>query len=176
MKVFNYTTGKKGELLGEIRCPSFATGYPVYNNCYVKHNWEDRGESRWEIQESVGYVGTSGKTVYIHPSMFGTDAICFCTGKWSDRWTWNIVGNDEWLEKGIAAGVFNLVPLKDPRTKLWSAAVITKNNDRILLIVEGVDAEDAAGEAMAAATEMGETDIRDVDVFEYEDDYDESEG
>jgi len=81
MKIFNYSTGTKGDQIGEssYRSPGAYIGYsgktPVINE------WFNYSQQR------------------MSPANYDTDAVIFCTGKQGDDWQWLIcidVGVDPW--------------------------------------------------------------------------------
>ena len=103
MKVFDFSNGTKGALLGEVRCASYTSGYPSVTDPVT-------GQSRFlrvakpqqmgfntqlQVSTGAGHMDTPYK-----PEDFGVDAILFCMGKMfagrddPGTWEWIVVGTD----------------------------------------------------------------------------------
>lgn len=114
MKVFDFTNGKRGELLGDIRRPGYMSGWLVSKGNKVfkielagKHGG---GDWAWQSEAGYGFRNTPGHAL-IRPEDFGVSAICFCTGSWrcdgKDVWQWAVVGTDDWNRKAVRCGILN---------------------------------------------------------------------
>jgi len=102
MKVFDFTNGTKGELLGHIKLTDYAGGWLV-----------EKAGSTFKVTLSGTY---GGKDVHIDPKDFGADAVCFCTGEffhqWHDghpeaesHWCWNVIGTTDWNRSACKSGI-----------------------------------------------------------------------
>ena len=103
MKIFNFTNGVKGELLGNVKLPDSLgatlsdgddyihieiSGCSYHNSAHIEY-----GEPCKDWSEKP-----------ILPSDYNVDAICFCTGKFEVgdnkyEWHWNFLATAEWLTK-----------------------------------------------------------------------------
>jgi len=102
MKIFNFTNGVKGELLGE-------SWLPDSQGCTRMVEGKDNEYASFQV---------SGMTFHedahlinddeILPEDYGTDAICFCTGQWQDgTWEWSFLATTKWLkENGYLDGFY----------------------------------------------------------------------
>jgi hypothetical protein len=119
MKIFDFTSGTKGKLLGEINLANYSGGWLVSKNGVTfkidlaqTHGGKD---DRWEWHANAGHT-VKGKDVDIDPKDFGVDAICFCTGEFfhqwhaghpeaESHWCWNVIGTTEWNRSACKAGI-----------------------------------------------------------------------
>ena len=119
MKIFDFTSGTKGKLLGEMNLANYSGGWLVSKNGVTfkidlaqTHGGKD---DRWEWHANAGHT-VKGKDVDIDPKDFGVDAICFCTGEFfhqwhaghpeaKSHWCWNVIGTTEWNRSACKAGI-----------------------------------------------------------------------
>lgn len=93
MKIFDFSNGKKGDLLTSIRIPNGMQGF-----------LDDAGKripsvDRYEFCIS-GDDGINGDYVFNARTLkkdFSVSAICFCTGQVGDAWQWFYCATPEWL-------------------------------------------------------------------------------
>jgi hypothetical protein len=106
MKVFDFTNGKKGELLGEVRRTAYQSGWLVRkgNKVFkVELANAPRGWS-WQSGAGRGFVGHPDHWE-LKPEDFGVSAICFSVGEWSGVWQWTVLGTEEWNRKACKCGI-----------------------------------------------------------------------
>ena len=125
MKVFDFTNGKQGKQVGEIKRPDASGGF------YVKKGGKSykveltkppqsrepvlNGEHgvRWSWTADAAHTAANGDLVQITPDQFGVEAICFCTGAWGNHsvgdvwayWEWHVVGSNAWNRDACKAGI-----------------------------------------------------------------------
>lgn len=119
MKVFDFTNGTKGELLGNIKITEYAGGSLVEkdgNTFMVQLAGAHGGEDdRWSWHKNAGHT-VEGKRVDLRPEDFGVDAICFCTGEFfhqwhaghpdaESHWAWDVVGTADWNREACKSGI-----------------------------------------------------------------------
>ena len=126
MKVFDFTDGKKGDLLGETKVANSTGGWFVEKNgstfkvelanprnvepvaggkAGIKWSWVNAATSRGKNEDCA-----------ITAEDFGVGAICFCTGEYSvtwhighpeaeTQWDWHVIGTDDWNREACKSGV-----------------------------------------------------------------------
>jgi hypothetical protein len=117
MKVFDFTSGSKGALLGEVPRVQATGGWLVAKNDKVyKVDFTAEGKPRtkganfqWTCAASYAERDDNdqrtGKMVSIRPEDFGVGAICFCRGQSRDgTWDWFVIGTDEWNRAACIRG------------------------------------------------------------------------
>lgn len=130
MKVFDFTGGTKGKLLGETKKPTALGGWFVKKGDAVFKVTLTDAESlpaiagkqegiqwKWH-RDAEKWVGTNtdGERLPFTPEEFGVEAICFCTGRWNtfgqigtseEEWTWEwaVIGTRDWNRKACKAGI-----------------------------------------------------------------------
>jgi hypothetical protein len=119
MKVFNFTNGTKGELLGEIKLAGWTGGWLVGKGgkTYKVELAHKRGGSSedWAWVSAAGY-SAKGEDVAIRPEDFGVEAVCFCIGEvyhtWhaghpeaQSAWEWKVVGTADWNRGACKSGI-----------------------------------------------------------------------
>ena len=111
MKIFNYTNGKKGELLAEVSVAQELGSWIVKKGATFKVSLIKpvvSGEE-WLWRNSAN----NGEA--IKPENFGVDAICFCIGKidtlWhkghpchQSVWSWSVIGTPAWNKQACLDG------------------------------------------------------------------------
>lgn len=105
MKVFDYTGGKKGKLLGDIARPSWMAG------CYRDRQILGNADTRYEFHTAAGRSNKARDDTPINVSDFGVEAICFCIGQErpygsheQGEWKWATLYTDAGLERALADG------------------------------------------------------------------------
>ena len=123
MKVFDFTDGKKGKLLGETKQPERTGGWYVTKNDNtfkvrlanprnVKPIAGVNAGVKWEWRSDA----TSSNGDDLKPEDFGVAAICFCTGEYyvtwhknhpkaESEWWWNVLGTTDWNRSACKSGV-----------------------------------------------------------------------
>jgi len=119
MKVFDFTNGTKGELLGNVKITDYAGGWFVEKDgstFKVKLSGaHGRKNERWSWHTNAGHT-VKGKDVDIDPKDFGVEAICFCTGEFFDQWhennkdahshwNWDVIGTTDWNRSACKSGI-----------------------------------------------------------------------
>jgi hypothetical protein len=117
MKVFDFTSGSKGALLGEVPRVSATHGWLVVKDGKVyKVAFTAEGKPRTKGANFQWATGASyaerddndqrtGQMIPIKPEDFGVQAVCFCRGKTNDdMWDWFVVGTDDWNRAACARG------------------------------------------------------------------------
>lgn len=102
MKVFDYTGGEKGALLGDIARPSYHGG------CLRDDAFYSNKDERFQFHFSAGRT-FNGVDTPINVAEFGVDAICFCIGEWTTgsggaEWVWCTLYTDAGFEKALKDG------------------------------------------------------------------------
>lgn len=107
MKVFKFDpkTGKRGELIDEIRLPStfgqsieFAQSKGVQT--HLSYTLPDSyGDTVWESHIYMGRDDDEGNLVTSKYDCW----VCCCSGKWNDEWVWNVIPPYASLTKNTAA-------------------------------------------------------------------------
>lgn len=125
MKVFDFTNGEKGKLLGEVRVTDFSDGWFVNKNNKVYQvelaNPKNKIATGDEEKSGINWTWTSGAgwadtEELIKPEDFDVEAICFCTGLWYiywheghpdavSMWDWSVVGTKNWNREACAKGI-----------------------------------------------------------------------
>lgn len=110
MKVFDFTNGKRGELLGEVKRIAFAGGALVRkgNKVFRIDVAKKEKGSLWTWHECAGFR-SSGEDVRITPEEFGVSAICFCSGQFvpGNEWHWHVLGTADWNRKAVSCGILS---------------------------------------------------------------------
>jgi hypothetical protein len=125
MKVFDFTNGKQGDQVGEIKRPDAFGGWFVKKGdksfkVELTKPPQSRepvlnGEHgvRWSWNADAAHTAANGDMVPITPDQFGVEAICFCSGAWGNHsvgdvwayWEWFVVGSNEWNRNACKAGI-----------------------------------------------------------------------
>lgn len=117
MKVFNFTNGKKGNLLAEIPRPNWFGGW------FVKKM--DKTFKVELVNKIKGWqwVNSCGKETHnnegkITPNQFNVEAICFCNGEFIigqddngqdiKQWDWNVLGTCDWNRAACNNGILKI--------------------------------------------------------------------
>lgn len=113
MKVFDFTTGKKGAQVGDVQRPSWFSGWLDGNDVLRL------AKSPMALHMGCGITDKkTGKAISLDPAAFGCEAVCFSIGQLQDgTWEWMVVGTPEWRVKAEAAGIITRRPLQ-PALKL----------------------------------------------------------
>ena len=92
MKIFDFTNGTKGKLLGEVRLSNYSRGW--FSDIGMVGSLQGM-----EFCNDGGYdvFGEAPSSYYTFSKLlerFDTKAICFCLGKWGagtqpKEWVWN---------------------------------------------------------------------------------------
>ena len=124
MKVFDFTNGKQGILVGEIKRPDAFGGWFVKKgdkSFKVELTKPPQAQEpvlngehgiRWAWTADAAHTAANGDLVPITPDQFGVEAICFCTGAWGNHsvgdvwayWEWHVVGSNAWNRSACKAG------------------------------------------------------------------------
>lgn len=101
MKVFDFTGGKKGELVGDVKRPTWMNGWTDANGDVLR-----LAKSPMALHTGGGYSDKAGKPVFLDPADFGCGAVCFSLGQLQDgTWEWFVIGTKEWLAHAEATGI-----------------------------------------------------------------------
>jgi hypothetical protein len=101
MKIFNFSTGKKGELLGEWYGGALL-GREIYQG--TKRTGEIRPDfkiDRYSLNQLVALKNNGPEN---HPldivAEFGVEAVCFCSGQIgeSGEWDWHYQATEAWIK------------------------------------------------------------------------------
>lgn len=121
MKIFDYTNGNKGKLVGETKIAS-ALGSSLAEKNGVTYKIKmarpenvTGAEENWEWHEGASFW-SNGQLVDITPEQFGVEAICFCTGEWfyqwhaghpdaKSHWQWTVLGTNDWNRAACKSGI-----------------------------------------------------------------------
>ena len=130
MKVFDFTDGKKGDLLGDIKLAGWHGG------CYVEKNGKsfkvELANPRDVLPIAGGKAGIKwvwalkatntidNKEAPIKPEDFGVGAICFCIGEFyvawhvghpevEREWWWTVIGTADWNREACKSGILKAV-------------------------------------------------------------------
>jgi len=99
MKIFDFSEGKRGRLLGHARRPTFSGPTFHDGNGWVKITIAG---CDYTSEAGTGF-GEFESTEKYEPGTWGVAAICFCEGKFSagedDFWKWTFTATDAWLAK-----------------------------------------------------------------------------
>jgi len=108
MKVFDYTNGTKGELLGNVKMANGSGGWFVVKDGQrykVELTKAPRGLGNvyWCTDVDNGF----GDLI---PETFGVGAILICLGEWKagigdPEWEWRVVGTTEWNREACRSGI-----------------------------------------------------------------------
>lgn len=114
MKVFDFTNGQKGKLLGEARRPSWMLGWLTSKGFVVKL----AKKNALGITFGLGAGWTEGsQSVYLNPREYGVEAICFCVGEWTcgedTAWEWRAIGTRAWVKNAIHTGLLTSTKMED---------------------------------------------------------------
>ena len=108
MKIFDFTAGKKGELLANVGYAHSLDGWLVRKGdrvFKVSLAAKPKKGSTWEWHS--GAQTKSGTP--ISPEQFGVEAICFCTGAARmnavEVWRWNVIGTADWNREACKKGI-----------------------------------------------------------------------
>ena len=139
MKVFDFTNGKKGDLLGEIKVANWHGGWFVEKNGKVfrvelvnprnvKPVAGGKSGVKWTWHsEATNFI--EGKLKSIKPEDFGVGAICFCDAeyhvKWyvghpecESEWQWSVIGTTEWNRQACKDGILKSTYSHDVEKKV----------------------------------------------------------
>ena len=102
MKIFDFTNGVKGELLGESRLPDSQGCARMVEG--TNDEYSPFEVSGMTFHESAHLINNDE----ILPEDYKVDAICFCTGQVQDgTWCWSFLATTEWLkENGYLDGFY----------------------------------------------------------------------
>ena len=110
MKVFDFTNGKRGELLGEVKRIAFTGGALVRkgNKVFRINVAKKEKDAQWTWHETAGFR-SGGEDVHITPEQFGVSAICFCSGQFfpGNEWHWHVLGTADWNKKAVSCGILS---------------------------------------------------------------------
>lgn len=127
MKVFDFTNGRKGEELDDIKIANSLEGwlvrkgdkvYKVELNDGIQRSFGADADVSWHSGATwLRWAnGEPIEDVRILPEDFEVAAICFCTGRWSagenSRWNWVVIGTAEWNKQACKDGVLKATYLR----------------------------------------------------------------
>ena len=121
MKIFDFTGGRKGPELGDIKMANAMRGCLVRKGDRV-YRVELSDDAQWTFGPTAEATWHTGATwlrwennepvedMPIRPEDFGAGAICFCTGQWrtgegAGKWVWTIIGTAEWNREACRTGI-----------------------------------------------------------------------
>lgn len=118
MKIFDYTDGKKGALLGHASIPHAAHGWLVQKGDKVFKvelaNPPSASDVDWSwrsgaLVKSFSDDGKFEGEVELKPEDFGVEAICYCVGEikmgTGNYWEWSVHGTTEWNRAACKSGI-----------------------------------------------------------------------
>ena len=125
MKVFDFTNGKQGDQVGEIKRPDAFGGWFVKKgDKSFKVDLTKPPQARepvlngehgvkWSWAADAAHTAANGDMVPITPDQFGVEAICFCVGAWGNfshgdqwaYWDWHVIGSNAWNRAACKAGI-----------------------------------------------------------------------
>jgi hypothetical protein len=130
MKVFDFTDGKKGDLLGDIKVAGWHGGSYVEkngrsfkvelaNNCNVAPIAGGKAGIKWDWHLKATNI-IDKKETPIKPEDFGVGAICFCTGEFyvawhvghpevEREWWWTVIGTADWNREACKSNILKAV-------------------------------------------------------------------
>lgn len=135
MKIFDFTNGKKGELLANIAYAHALDGWLARKGDRVFKVSLAKKAPRGSTWEWHSGAETKGGT-RIRPETFGVEAICFCTGAARmnavEVWRWHVIGTDDWnreaCKKGILKAEFSHIMTSADRARNAAADALTMGN------------------------------------------------
>ena len=126
MKVFDFTNGTKGDLLGDIAIANSTGGSLVEKNGgtfkvelanpkNVDPVVSGKAGTKWAWHKGATNI-VEGKEHAIKAEDFGVGAICFCTGEyytvWHEghpeaqtEWEWHVIGTTDWNREACKSGI-----------------------------------------------------------------------
>ena len=133
MKLFDFTSGKKGREIAEIKVANSLGGWYVEKNgksykvelannpAHADETWS--WHSRATYYDAMTGAQYAGGDVPILPEDFGVDAICFCTGEifhtWypghpdaESSWEWAVIGSADWNRQACKRGILKATAQK----------------------------------------------------------------
>lgn len=117
MKVFDFTSGKKGEFLADIPIANSLSGCLVRKGnrifCVKLAAPQQDDDERWQWHSSGTHpnwvVGKSEPDGYaqINPADFSAGAVCFCARQETKTgiWNWFVIGTPDWNREACRAGI-----------------------------------------------------------------------
>jgi hypothetical protein len=110
MKVFNYSNGTKGELLGNIRRAHGNSGNVLGEDetAIVVYSVNGFQLEATPYREWYDDDGAHFDPLNL-PEKFKVAAVCYCLGKFNngngyDEWVWACTGTEKWILEQVAAG------------------------------------------------------------------------
>lgn len=112
MKVFDFSSGKKGKFLGESRAPTSLYPHPTIQKdgkrmvVTLKDKTVLGKEANVDLHEgaSKSYKDSEFEDDY-SPKKWGVEAILFCMGKFKEGtsvvWEWVVVAEPQWINSRI---------------------------------------------------------------------------
>ena len=126
MKVFDFTNGTKGDLLGDITIANSTGGWLVEKNGStfkvelanpqnVDPVASGKAGAKWAWHKGATNI-VEGKEHAIKAEDFDVGAICFCTGEyytvWHEghpeaqtEWWWEVIGTTDWNREACKSGI-----------------------------------------------------------------------
>lgn len=112
MKIFDFTNGTKGRLIGEVQRVDWCDGLIEMQDKNGQEAYLTPKNPMMFGKDSVLRVRSAagrGKQSYT-PEQFGVEAILFCEGQFTagetTEWSWSVVGTEEWVVKAYRNGFF----------------------------------------------------------------------
>ena len=126
MKVFDFTNGTKGDLLGEIKVANSTGGWFVEKNgSTFKVELADpknvdpvaggKAGIKWSwVNAATNWIENENRAITAED--FGVGAICFCIGEYSvtwhighpeaeTQWEWHVIGTTDWNREACKSGI-----------------------------------------------------------------------
>ena len=116
MKIFDFTSGKRGELLADIPLANSMSGCLVRKGDRVFRvelaTSQGKGQ-RWQWHAGASHPNwIEGKrqpdgNAEINPANYNAGAICFCTGqeRKTGIWNWSVIGTPDWNREACRSGI-----------------------------------------------------------------------
>jgi hypothetical protein len=113
MKVFDFTSGRKGELVGNIKRAGAMHGCLVSKNGKTFRVELANRPAGWEWHTGATWLryekGEPVEDMPIRPEDFGVEAICFSTGAFKidgqEQWQWTVLGTTDWNRQACKDGI-----------------------------------------------------------------------
>jgi len=128
MKIFDFSNGKKGEILSHLGLPDGCHGsiVEIDGQQYRVDLKEPKLTGNYDLSfaKSTDYWSNSAGKNFPHVDeealkQWGAEAVLFCTGEWNAGfnkfWQWHVVGTTEWVKKAHQNGWLTLEIWKDGR-------------------------------------------------------------
>jgi hypothetical protein len=118
MKIFDFTSGAKGKILGNAKTPHKFDGWlikkkeDVFKVQLNRAGLKSHSDQEWEWCSGARDIND----IEINPEDFGVEAVCFCSGErfhlWypghpeaESHWDWHVIGTKGWNREACRNGI-----------------------------------------------------------------------